>query len=136
MDNKKVSNLFRSIADLMDETTQVVVEINKEVVNTAQRTAMDAPSSFDFLQHSLKLMKRIEENDKVAAYKNKLTKQNKDLSEALKEIQKLREKALSDLVNESMDLSKSPIETWQKTMVDVGQHIKKEVEILGEVTSK
>lgn len=136
MDNKKVSNLFRSIADLMDEATQVAVEINKEVINTAQRTAMDSPASFDFLQHSLKLMKRIEENDKVAAYKNKLTKQNKDLSEALKEIQKLREKALSDLVTESMDLSKSPIENWQKTMVDVGQHIKKEVEILGEVTGK
>ena len=32
MDNKKVSNLLRAVADLMDQTTEVVVETNKNVI--------------------------------------------------------------------------------------------------------
>ena len=31
MDNKKISNLLRAVADLMDQTTEVVVETQKEM---------------------------------------------------------------------------------------------------------
>lgn len=97
MDNKKVSNLLRAVADLMDQTTEVVVETQKQVVKNVEK------ANQDFLTHSLKLMNRIEENDKLRAYKNELFKKNKSLADALKEIQELREKALEDMIKESKD---------------------------------
>ena len=32
MENKKISNLLRAVADLMDQTTEVVVETQKEII--------------------------------------------------------------------------------------------------------
>ena len=109
MDNKKISNLLRAVADLMDQTTEAVVETQKEVVKTVEKT------NEDFFNHSLKLMKKIEENDAIRAYQNKLSKQNKNLADALKEIQKMREKAIFDMIEEGKKI-KTPIDLMEKTM--------------------
>lgn len=99
MDNKKVSNLLRAVADLMDQTTEVVVEKQKEVVKTVEKT------SNDILEHSLKLMKKIEENDAIRAYQTKLSKTNKNLADALEEIRKMREKAVEEMMKEAKSIS-------------------------------
>lgn len=114
MDNKKISNLLRAVADLMDQTTEVVVETQKEVVKTVEKT------NEDFFNHSLKLMKKIEENDAIRAYQNKLSKQNKNLADALKEIQKMREKAIFDMIEEGKKI-KTPIDFMEKTMENIGK---------------
>jgi len=114
MDNKKVTNLLRAVADLMDQATEVVVETQKEVVKNVEKT------NEDFLTHSLKLMKRIEDNDAIRAYQNKLGKTNKSLADALAEIQKMREQAISDMIKESqkasnpMDLMSQVVKSSEK----------------------
>jgi len=128
MDNKKVTNLLRAVADLMDQTTEVVVETQKEVVKTVEKT------NEDFLTHSLKLMKRIEDNDAIRAYQNKLGKTNKSLADALAEIQKMREQAISDMIKESqkasnpMDLMSQMVKNSEK----FGKHLTEEGKIMAD----
>lgn len=133
MDNKKVSNLLRAVADLMDQTTAVVVETQKEVVKNIEKTNQD------FLTHSLKLMKRIEENDTIRAYQTKLTKSNKSLAEALKEIQELREKALEDMIKDSKDFPMNLYQAWDKAssnLKKMGEHVAEETKIMTDAVSK
>lgn len=106
MDNKKVSNLLRAVADLMDQTTEVVVETQKEIVKSVEKTQEETrKASEDFLAHSLKLMKKIEENDAIRAYQTKLGKTNKNLADALEEIRKMREKAIEDMMKDAKSIS-------------------------------
>ena len=105
MDNKKVTNLLRAVADLMDQTTEVVVETQKEIVKSVEKTQEERQkASEDFLTHSLKLMKRIEDNDAIRAYQNKLGKTNKSLADALEEIRKMREKAMEDMFTDEVGI--------------------------------
>lgn len=121
MDNKKISNLLRAVADLMDQTTEVVVETQKEIVKSVEKTQEETrKASEDFVAHSLKLMKRIEESDAIRAYQNKLGKQNKNLADALKEIQKMREKAISDMIEDGKKI-KTPMDLVEKTMENFGK---------------
>ena len=121
MDNKKISNLLRAVADLMDQTTEVVVETQKEIVKSVEKTQEETrKASEDFVAHSLKLMKRIEESDAIRAYQNKLGKQNKNLADALKEIQKMREKAISDMIEDAKKI-KTPMDLVEKTMENFGK---------------
>jgi gas vesicle protein len=133
MDNKKISNLLRAVADLMDQTTEVVVETQKEIVKNVEKTQEETrKASEDFLAHSLKLMKRIEDNDAVRAYQNKLGKQNKNLADALKEIQKMREKAISDMIEDTKKI-KTPMDLVEKTMDNfdkASNQINEEVKII------
>ena len=133
MDNKKISNLLRAVADLMDQATEVVVETQKEIVKSVEKTQEETrKASEDFLAHSLKLMKKIEENDAIRAYQNKLGKQNKNLADALKEIQKMREKAIFDMIEEGKKI-KTPIDLMEKTMENFGKttsQITEEVKIM------
>lgn len=133
MDNKKISNLLRAVADLMDQTTEVVVETQKEIVKSVEKTQEETrKASEDFLAHSLKLMKRIEENDAIRAYQNKLGKQNKNLADALKEIQKMREKAISDMIEDTKKI-KTPMDLVEKTMENfdkASNQINEEVKII------
>jgi gas vesicle protein len=131
MDNKKISNLLRAVADLMDQTTEVVVETQKEIVKNVEKTQEETrKASEDFLAHSLKLMKRIEDNDAVRAYQNKLGKQNKNLADALKEIQKMREKAISDMIEDTkkiktpMDLVEKPMDNFDKASNQINEEVK------------
>ena len=121
MDNKKVTNLLRAVADLMDQATEVVVETQKEVTKTVEKTQEEVrKNSEDFLAHSLKLMKKIEENDAIRAYQNKLGKTNKNLADTLAEIQKMREQAISDMIKDSqkasnpMDLMSQVVKSSEK----------------------
>jgi len=107
MDNKKVTNLLRAVADLMDQTTEVVVETQKETVEKTQEETRKA--SEDFLTHSLRLMKKIEENDAIRAYQTKLGKTNKNLADALEEIRKMRGKAIEDMINEAKTTDSSSL---------------------------
>ena len=133
MDNKKISNLLRAVADLMDQTTEVVVETQKEVVKNVEKTNQD------FLAHSLRLMKKVEENDTVRAYKNKLSAKNKSLADALKEIQELREKALEDMVKESKEFPMDLYQAWDKASSNLrkmGEHVVEETKIMTEAVTK
>jgi uncharacterized damage-inducible protein DinB len=126
MDNKKVSNLLRAVADLMDQTTDVVVETQKEVVKNVEKT------SNDIIEHSLKLMKRIEENDAIRAYQTKLSKSNKNLADALEEIRKMREKAVQDMMKEAKSIS-NPIDFMSqvaKNAEKMGKQFTEEVGII------
>lgn len=128
MDNKKVSNLLRAVADLMDQTTEVVVETNKEISKTVEKVQEDG------LNYALKLIKRIDENDAIRSYKNKMTGTNKKLSEALEEIQKMREKAVSDMIKESKNI-KSPTDTLfqiLKNSQKIGEQFVEESNIIKE----
>lgn len=133
MENKKISNLLRAVADLMDQTTEVVVETQKEIVKNVEKTQEETrKASEDFLTHSLKLMKKIEENDAIRAYQNKLAKQNKNLADALKEIQKMREKAISDMIDDAKKV-KTPMDLFEQTMKstkNMGDHITEEAKIM------
>ena len=121
MDNKKVTNLLRAVADLMDQTTEVVVETQKEIVKSVEKTQEERQkASEDFLTHSLKLMKRIEDNDAIRAYQNKLGKTNKSLADALEEIRKMREKAISDMIEDAKKI-KTPMDLVEKTMENFGK---------------
>jgi len=128
MDNKKVSNLLRAVADLMDNTTEVVQETQKEVVNTIQN------NTNEYLEHSLKLMKKLEENDTIRAYKNKITKQNKTLADAFTEIQKLREEAMEDLMRDASK-SSNPMEFINK-MTTHGKKFGEQVVKEGNIMTK
>jgi len=133
MDNKKISNLLRAVADLMDQTTEVVVETQKQVVKNVEK------ANQDFLTHSLKLMNRIEENDKLRAYKNELFKKNKSLADALKEIQELREKALEDMIKESKDFPMDLYQAWDKAnsnLRKMGEHVTEEAKIISDAVTK
>lgn len=126
MDSKKLSNLLRAVADLMDETTEVVQETQKDVTKTIEK------NTNDYLEHSLKLIKKLEESDSIRAYKNKLTKQNKTLADALVEIQKLREKTIEDMLYEYRNV-KDPIDLMTKTINSgkkFGEHVAEEGKIL------
>lgn len=115
MDSKKVSNLLRAVADLMDQTTEVVVETQEEV-----------------LTHSLRLMKKIEDNDAIRAYQTKLGRTNKNLADALEEIRKMREKAINDMMKEAksasnpMDLMSQVVKNSEK----IGKHFAEEAKIM------
>ena len=117
----------------MDQTTEVVVETQKEIVKSVEKTQEETrKASEDFLAHSLKLMKRIEENDAIRAYQNKLGKQNKNLADALKEIQKMREKAISDMIEDTKKI-KTPMDLVEKTMENfdkASNQINEEVKII------
>lgn len=138
MESKKVVNLLRAVADLMEETTtNSVVEMNKEVVKTTEKVIEQTVNTQkDFLEHSLKLMRKIEENDTIRSYKNKLTKSNSDLKSALDEIQKMREQAVSDLIKDSMEVMLNPssiIEKTTKNMKKMGEQIMDETKTISKV---
>lgn len=138
MENKKVVNLLRAVADLMEETTtNSVVEMNKEVVKTTEKVIEQTVNTQkDFLEHSLKLMRKIEENDTIRSYKNKLTKSNSDLKSALDEIQKMREQAVNDLIKDSMEVMLNPssiIEKTTKNMKKMGEQIMDETKTISKV---
>ena len=117
----------------MDQTTEVVVETQKEIVKSVEKTQEETrKASEDFLAHSLKLMKKIQENDAIRAYQNKLGKQNKNLADALKEIQKMREKAISDMIEDTKKI-KTPMDLVEKTMENfdkASNQINEEVKII------
>ena len=135
MNNNKISNLLRAVADLMDQSTELAVETQKEITKNTEKFQND------FYEHSLKLMKRIEENDTVRSYKHKLERTNKNLSDALKEIQKLREKALEDMVKESM-LNAYPLDFYQAwdrandNLKKMGEHVVEEVKTMTDAITK
>ena len=138
MESKKVANLLRAVADLMEETTtNSVVEMNKEVVKTTEKVIEQTVNTQkDFLEHSLKLMRKIEENDTIRSYKNKLTKSNSDLKSALDEIQKMREQAVNDLIKDSMEVMLNPssiIEKTTKNMKKMGEQIMDETKTISKV---
>lgn len=133
MDNKKVSNLLRAVADLMYQTTEVVVETQKQVVKNVEKVNQD------FLTHSLKLMNNIEENDRIRAYKKRMMEKNRTLAEALKEIQELREKALEDMVKESKDFPMDFYQAWDKAnsnLRKMGEHVTEEAKIITDAVTK
>jgi predicted metal-dependent hydrolase len=138
MENKKVSNLLRAVADLMDETTEMVVEANKNVIektiaNSEKIVEQTVNSQKEFLDHSLKLMKKIEENDSIRAYKNKLAKTNNNLKDALEEIQRMREQAMRDLIKDSMEVMVNPssiVDKTTKNMKKMGEQIMEEGKIM------
>ena len=132
MNSKKLSNLLRAVADLMDDTTEVVQETQKEFKKTVENTTND------YLEHSLKLIKKLDENDTIRAYKNKLGKQNKALSDALLEIQKLREKAIQDMMDDAKKIT-NPIDFFNKTVSNskkFSEHIAEESKILSKAISQ
>jgi predicted Zn-dependent protease len=112
----------------MDNTTEVVKETQKEVVNTIQN------NTNEYLEHSLKLMKKLEENDTIRAYKNKMVKQNKTLADALNEIQKLREQALEDLMRDA-SRSSNPMDFISK-MTTHGKKFGEQVVEEGKIMTK
>jgi len=138
MENKKVSNLLRAVADLMDETTEMVVETNKNVIektitNSEKIVEQTVNSQKEFLDHSLKLMKKIEENDSIRAYKNKLAKTNNNLKDAIEEIQRMREQAMRDLIKDSMEVMTNPtsiVDKTTKNMKKMGEQIMEEGKIM------
>jgi ribosome recycling factor len=135
MDNKKVTNLLRAVADFMDQATEVVVETQKEIVKNVEKSQEETrKASEDFLSHSLKLIKKIEENDAIRAYHTKLGKTNKNLADALEEIRKMREKAIEDMMKDAnsisnpMDLMSQVVKNTEK----MGKQFTKEVGIMNE----
>jgi organic radical activating enzyme len=137
MESKKVATLLRAVADLMEETTSNVVEMNKEFVKTTEKVVEQTVSTQkDFLEHSLKLMRKIEENDTIRTYKNKLTKSNSDLKNALEEIQKMREQAVNDLIRDSMEVMLNPssiVDKTTKNMKKMGEQVMDETKIISKV---
>jgi prophage DNA circulation protein len=138
MENKKVSNLLRAVADIMDETTEMVVEAINTVLEKTSTTSekiveQTVKSQKEFLDHSLKLMKKIEENDSIRAYKNKLAKTNNNLKDALEEIQRMREQAMRDLIKDSMEVMVNPssiVDKTTKNMKKMGEQIMEEGKIM------
>lgn len=141
MENKKVASLLRAVADLMEETTSSIVETNKNVVEKAVETTEKmvketVNNQKEFLEHSLKLMKKIEENDSIRAYQNKLAKKNTELKDALEEIQKMREQAVRDLITDSMEVVTDPADLVKKgikNMTKLGKQVAEETKFMTKV---
>ena len=135
MDNKKVSNLLRAVADLMDQTTEVVVETQKEIVKNVEKTQEETrKASEDFLTHSLKLIKKIEENDAIRAYQIKLGKTDKKLANALEEIRKMREKAIEDMMKDVKHIT-NPMDFMSqvvKNSENLGKQVVEETKIMAD----
>ncbi len=90
----------------------------------------------EFLEHSLKLMKKIEDNDSIRAYQNKLAKKNTELKDALEEIQKMREQAVRDLITDSMEITTDPTDLVKKgikNMTKFGKQVAEETKIMTKV---
>lgn len=105
--SNKVANLLRSLADVIEDTVEVTKEVVKEVkvIKTEVEPITNMPikvniNGVDPLEKALKLMKRVEENDKVKAYKQKVSTQGAKLTNAFKEIERLKNEALIGLMEE------------------------------------
>jgi len=141
MENKKVANLLRAVADLMEETTNNIIETNKnaveKVMETTQKVVNETVNNQkEFLEHSLKLMKKIEETDSIRAYQNRLAKKNTELKDALEEIQKMREQAIKDMITDSMEVLTDPsdfIKKSVKNLSKVGKQMTEETKIISKV---
>ena len=87
-------------------------------------------------ESSLKLMKKIEDNDSIRAYQNKLAKKNTELKDALEEIQKMREQAVRDLITDSMEITTDPTDLVKKgikNMTKFGKQVAEETKIMTKV---
>ena len=79
-------------------------------------------------------MKKLEENDTIRAYKNKMSKQNKSLADALNEIQRLREQAIEDLMRDASK-SSNPLDFMTK-MATHGKKFGEQVVEEGKIMTK
>ena len=79
-------------------------------------------------------MKKIEENDAIRAYQNKLGKTHKNLADALAEIQKMREKAINDMIRDAKSVS-NPMDLMSQVVKNsekFGKHLTEEGKIMAD----
>jgi len=109
MNNEKVAQLLRVVADLITEE-KVEKKQEEKVEKTEKedfgkilvnRLKTEANKNRDNLKRSLDIMKRVDESDKVRAYKHKLSKKDEKLKEALDKIEELREEAFVEFYGDA-----------------------------------
>lgn len=102
MENKKIANLLRSVADLLDEIT-VSEQTKSETKDAITETPKKNNRSFGTLsqEEAVKkisdLMKRVDETEKVRSFKRELTKKDEKLKSLFEEIENMRNAAIETL---------------------------------------
>lgn len=108
MDNKKVANLLRSVADVFEQDIEGDVRRNllksvSELVEDEKRElkekAEKAKQKFS-LDNALALIRKMDENDKIRAYKDKLKEVDPKYKRILTNMDKVREEVIQTHLKE------------------------------------
>jgi len=108
MDNKKVASLLRSVADVFDQNIEGDVKTNllKSVMDLVEdekkqleKKAQEAKDKFS-LNNALALIRKMDENDKIRAYKDKLKEVDPKYKRILTNMDKAREEIIQNHLKE------------------------------------
>jgi hypothetical protein len=143
MDNTKVINLLRSVADLLEDKTGTVdltVALEKEIEeNKNNHTKISGVPKKTFLEdlkekldnakkmsselrvnvgeekeRFFQILKTVEENEKVQNYKNKIIKADEKMESILNGLDELRGEVATDITNGAQKLAKILSKTEMK----------------------
>jgi hypothetical protein len=95
--SKNVANLLRCLADIVEETGEVTTEVVNEIKEESKPIEEGITKLGTDVERVLKLMSKIDENDKVKAFKQKT---DNKLKKAIDEIEKLKREAVIGLMKE------------------------------------
>lgn len=94
MKKETIVNLLRCVADIIEDTTEEQTKPIEEV----EKSNKNLPIKNTNAEHIIDLMKRVDETSKIQAYKSKLQLGDVKLKSALSEIDKLREEAIKNFM--------------------------------------
>jgi hypothetical protein len=108
MDNKKVANLLRSVADVFEQDidgdvrrnlVKSVTDLIEDEKNELKKKAEKVKQKYS-LDNALALIRKMEENDKIRAYKDKLKEVDPKYKRILTNMDKVREEVIQTHLKE------------------------------------
>jgi hypothetical protein len=108
MGNKKMANLLRSVADVFDQNIESDVKTNllKSVMDLVEdekkqleKKAQEAKDKFS-LKNALTLIRKMDENDKIRAYKDKLREVDPKYKRIISDMDKARDEVIQTHLKE------------------------------------
>lgn len=125
MDNKKVASLLRSVADVFDQDIKSDVKSNllKSVMDLVddekvqlKKEAQEAKDKFS-LNSALTLIRKMDENDKIRAYKDKLREVDPKYKRILTNMDKERDEIIQEHIKE-FKFEAEKVDNTEETVVD------------------
>jgi hypothetical protein len=108
MDNKKVANLLRSVADVFEQNidgdvrrnlVKSVTDLIEDEKNELKKKAEEAKQKYS-LDNALTLIRKMDENDKIRAYKDRLKEVDPKYKRILTNMDKIREEVIQTHLKE------------------------------------
>jgi 2-oxoglutarate dehydrogenase complex dehydrogenase (E1) component-like enzyme len=116
LDDTIKNELLESVMDIMDTKKPETKKSRTRTTNTPKgeelKRLMMKPvtvTKTEELQRSLDVMKRVEENDKIRAYKTKIIKQDDKMKKILQELETMRLQVVTDLQKQAEELENKEV---------------------------